>query len=99
MAVTILIPTVLRSHTADQAAVSVEGLTAGDALKQLVSKHPGLKTHIFTENGKIRSFVNVFVNEDDIRQKGEMKAPVKSGDEISIVPSIAGGGPGGDSQW
>lgn len=91
MAVTILIPTVLRQHTGDRAAVPVEGKTVGEALKNLVSQHPGLKTHLFSDNGKIRSFVNVFVNEDDIRQKGDMKAPVKSGDEVSIVPSIAGG--------
>lgn len=91
MAVTILIPTVLRPHTADRAAVSVEGKTVGDALKDLVSRHPGLAPHIFTEAGNVRSFVNVFVNEDDIRQKGGMKAAVTSGDEISIVPSIAGG--------
>ena len=92
MSVTILIPTVLRPHTGDQSAVSVEGKTVGEALKNLVSAHPGLKTHIFAETGKVRNFVNVFVNEDDIRQKGDMKAPVKSGDEVSIVPSIAGGG-------
>lgn len=91
MAVNILIPTVLRQHAGDTAAVSVEGKTVGEALKQLVAQHPGLKPHLFSENGKIRSFVNVFVNEDDIRQKGDMKAPVKNGDEISIVPSIAGG--------
>lgn len=91
MSVTILIPTVLRAHTGDKPSVSVEAKTAGEALKNLVAAHPGLKTHIFADNGKIRSFVNVFVNEDDIRQKGDMKAPVKSGDEIAIVPSIAGG--------
>ena len=91
MAVTVLIPTVLRPHTGDQSAVSVEGKTVGEALKNLVAKHPGLKTHLFADNGKIRSFVNVFVNEDDIRQKGDMRAPVNHSDEISIVPSIAGG--------
>lgn len=91
MAVLILIPTVLRQHVGNQATVSVEGKTAGEALKNLAAAHPGLKTHVFADNGKIRSFVNVFVNEDDIRQKGDMKAPLKNGDEISIVPSIAGG--------
>ena len=91
MAVTILIPTVLRPYTGDKSSVSIEGKTVGDTLKQLVEKYPKLRTHVFTDNGKLRSFVNVFVNEDDIRQNGDMKAPVKNGDEVSIVPSIAGG--------
>ena len=91
MAVTVLIPTVLRQHAGDQSAVSVEGKTVGEALKNLVAKYPGLKSHLFADNGKIRSFVNVFVNEDEIRQKGDMKAPLKNADEVSIVPSIAGG--------
>ena len=64
MAVTILIPTVLRQHAGNQSAVSVEGKTAGEALKNLAAEHPGLKTHIFADNGKVRSFVNVFVNEE-----------------------------------
>ncbi|OGH56144.1 MAG: molybdopterin synthase sulfur carrier subunit [Candidatus Lindowbacteria bacterium RIFCSPLOWO2_12_FULL_62_27] len=91
MPVTILIPTVLRQYTGNQATVAVDGKTVGDTLQNLAAAHPGLKTHIFTDNGKLRSFVNVFVNEDDIRQKGDMNAPVKNGDEVSIVPSIAGG--------
>ncbi len=99
MGVNILVPTVLRQHTGDKASVSVEGKTVGEALKHLVAQHPGLKPHLFSENGKIRSFVNVFVNEDDIRQKGDMKAPVKNGDEVSIVPSIAGGNREEDLPW
>ena len=91
MTVTILIPTVLRQHTGNRESVPVEGKNIGDALNNLVKAHPGLKPHLFTDNGKLRSFVNIFVNEDDIRQKGDMKAPVKPGDEVSIVPSIAGG--------
>ncbi len=91
MAATFLIPTVLRTHTGNRESVTIEGKTVGEALESLVKAHPGLKPHIMTEAGKLRSFVNVFVNEDDIRQKGNLKAPVKSGDEISIVPSIAGG--------
>lgn len=92
MAATILIPTVLRQHTGDRASVSIEGRTVGEALDHLVKTYPGIKAHIMTDHGKLRSFVNIFVNEDDIRQKGDLKTPVKTGDEISIVPSIAGGG-------
>ncbi len=94
MAVTILVPTVLRQHTGDRASVLAEGKTVGEALKNFVGAYPDIKPHLFADNGKIRSFVNVFVNEDDIRQKDDLKAPVKSGDEISIVPAIAGG-----SRW
>lgn len=91
MPVTILIPTALRAHTRQQSAVTVDGRTVQEALDRLVADYPDLKPHLVAESGKIRSFINVFVNEDDIRQKGDMKAPVKNGDEISIVPSIAGG--------
>lgn len=91
MPATVLIPTVLRQYAGDQAAILVEGKTVGEALKNLVAQHPGIKPHLFADNGNIRSFVNVFVNEDDIRQNGDMKAPLKNADEISIVPSIAGG--------
>lgn len=91
MPVTVLIPTALRSHIKNQSSVSVEGRSVQEVLQHLVTQYPELKSHIMAENGNIRTFINVFVNEDDIRQKGDLKAPVKNGDEISIVPSIAGG--------
>lgn len=91
MSVHILIPTALRAHTQQQSSVEVDARTVQEALQKLVVAYPDLKSHIMAEGGKVRSFINVFVNEDDIRQKSDLKTPVKSGDEISIVPSIAGG--------
>ena len=85
------IPTPLRQYTGKQADVQVKGGTVGDALSDLTVKHPELRRHLYTEDGKLRSFVNVYLNDDDVRYLQKEATAVKDGDSISIVPSIAGG--------
>ncbi|MBI4598031.1 MAG: MoaD/ThiS family protein [Candidatus Omnitrophica bacterium] len=91
MAVTVRIPTPLQRLTSGQGEVSCEGKTVTELLADLEKRHPGIKERICDEQGQLRRFVNVFVNEEDIRfLKGDQTA-VKDGDEVSIIPAIAGG--------
>ena len=87
----IQIPSPLRQYTGKQATVSVPAKTVGDALTSLVSQHPDLKRHLYNEDGKLRAFVNVYVNDEDMRYLEKEATSLKDGDTISIVPSIAGG--------
>jgi len=91
MAVKVIIPTPLRAYAGKQESVEVEASTVGQALGALTSKHADLKKHLFSDDGKLRSFVNVYVNDEDIRYLQKDQTAVKAGDTISIVPSIAGG--------
>ncbi len=89
---TINIPTPLRSYTAGEASIPVDASTVTAALEALVTAHPGLRANLFSTDGKLRSFVNVYLNEDDIRYLPEKEAtPVSATDELTIIPSIAGG--------
>jgi molybdopterin synthase sulfur carrier subunit len=85
------IPTPLRKLTGDQELVTAEGSTIGDILTNLDQTFPGLGERIYDEQGNVRRFVNIFVNDEDIRFLEEKATPVKDSDEISIVPAIAGG--------
>jgi molybdopterin converting factor small subunit len=85
------IPTPLRQYSGKQAAVDVNGGTVGEALSSLVSQHPELKRHLYTDDGKLRSFVNIYVNDEDVRYMQKEATAIKESDVISIVPSIAGG--------
>ncbi|HET9410092.1 MAG TPA: ubiquitin-like small modifier protein 1 [Candidatus Sulfotelmatobacter sp.] len=85
------IPTPLRQYVGKQPSVEVSGTTVAEAMSALVSQHPELKRHLYTEEGKLRSFVNVYVNDEDIRYLQKEATALKDGDSISIVPSIAGG--------
>lgn len=87
----ILIPTPLRQYAAKSDSVELNAQTVGEALSQLTSTHPELRRHLFTDEGKLRSFVNVYLNDDDIRFLSKEHTPVQESDTISIVPSIAGG--------
>jgi adenylyltransferase/sulfurtransferase len=87
----ILIPTPLRAYTAKKDAVEVGGQTIGEALGDLTTQFTDLRPHLFTEEGKLRSFVNVYVNDEDIRYLQRDRTPLKPGDVVSIVPSVAGG--------
>jgi molybdopterin converting factor small subunit len=91
MAVKVIIPTPLRAYAGKQESVEVEASTVGQALGALTTKHADLKKHLYSEDGKLRSFVNVYVNDEDIRYLQKDQTAVKPGDTISIVPSIAGG--------
>ena len=85
------IPTPLRQYAGKQAAVELPATTVGEALSTLVSQHPDLRRHLYTEDGKLRAFVNVYVNDEDVRYLQKDATTLKDGDNISIVPSIAGG--------
>jgi molybdopterin converting factor small subunit len=87
----ILIPTPLRQYTGKQPTVEVRAGTVAEALSSLTSSHPDLRRHLYTEDGKLRSFVNVYLNDDDVRYLQKEATAIKDGDSISIVPSIAGG--------
>src|SRR5258707_1810959 len=87
----ILIPTPLRQYTGKQDTVQVKGGTVGEALTALTSQHQDLRRNLYNDEGKLRSFVNVYLNDEDIRYLSKEATPVKESDTISIVPSIAGG--------
>jgi molybdopterin converting factor small subunit len=87
----ILIPTPLRQYVDKRDSVEVPGATVGEALNALTTQHPELKKHLYNDEGKLRSFVNVYVSDEDIRYMNKDATPVKDTDTISIVPSIAGG--------
>jgi adenylyltransferase/sulfurtransferase len=87
----ILIPTPLRPFADRQDVVEVDGGTVGELLQALVSKYGDLRRHLYNDDGKLRSFVNVYVNDEDIRHLDREKTPLKTGDTVSIVPSVAGG--------
>jgi molybdopterin converting factor small subunit len=85
------IPGPLRQYVGKQAAVEVSGSTVGEAMNALLAEHPDLRKHLYTEDGKLRAFVNLYVNEEDIRHLQKEATALKDDDQISIVPSIAGG--------
>src|SRR5437588_612238 len=93
----IAIPTALRQYAGGQESVEVQGSKIGEALASLTEQHPELKKHLFDAQGKLRNFVNVYVNDEDIRYGQQDNTPIKESDEISIIPSIAGGLPIGEA--
>src|ERR1700694_2166894 len=90
----ILIPTPLRQYAGKQDAVQLAGKTVGEVLQSLTSQYSDLRRHLYNDEGKLRSFVNVYVNDEDIRYLSKEATPLKDGDTVSIVPSIAGGSAG-----
>lgn len=91
MPITIHIPSALRSFTGSSSVVVVEATTAAQALQELTKLHPDLQKHLFTEQGTLRNFVNIFVGEENIRHKDGLSTSLKPNDELLIIPSIAGG--------
>jgi adenylyltransferase/sulfurtransferase len=91
MAVKVIIPTPLRVYAGKRDSAEVKAGTVGEALAQLTTEFADLRKHLFTDDGKLRSFVNVYVNDEDIRYLAKENTPTKDGDVVSIVPSIAGG--------
>ena len=91
MAKKVRIPTPLRKLTNNEELVEVNATTIGDAIAELQTRYPGIKDRLIDETGSIRRFVNVYVNEEDIRFLENQKTTLKDGDEISIIPAIAGG--------
>jgi molybdopterin converting factor small subunit len=86
------VPTPLRAYTGGQPTVSVPGATVGEALEQLTGAYPDLRQHLYTGEGKLRSFVNIYLNDDDIRYLPQKESTsTEESDELTIIPSIAGG--------
>ncbi len=85
------IPTPLRQYVGKKADVEVNAATVGEAMNVLVAQHPDLRRHLYTDEGKLRAFVNLYVNDEDIRYLEKEATSIGEGDNISIVPSIAGG--------
>lgn len=91
MSVTVKIPTPLRRLTKDQDIVQTEGGSLAEAISGLDGTFPGLKERLCDEQGELRRFVNVYINGEDVRFLSGLQTPLKQGDEVSIVPAVAGG--------
>ena len=92
MAVKVRVPTLLRKEVGGLAVVEANGGgTLGDVLDHLDRRYPGLKARLVTEHGELHRFVNVYVNDEDVRYMGSLEAEVREGDTVSILPAVAGG--------
>jgi Molybdopterin converting factor, small subunit len=91
MAVKVMIPTPLRAYAGKADSLDCEARTVAEALDALTARYAELRRHLYADDGRLRSFVNVYVNDEDIRYLEKEKTPLRDGDTISIVPSIAGG--------
>ena len=91
MSAKVRIPTPLRKLTNNEELVTVSPGTIGSAIAELQSRYPGIRERLLDESGAVRRFVNVYLNEEDIRFLQNQQTPVKDGDEVSIIPAIAGG--------
>jgi molybdopterin synthase sulfur carrier subunit len=90
MPVEVRIPTILRSYTGGEKAVDASGASLSALIDDLEARHPGLKERLL-ENGDLRRFVNVYVNDEDVRFIGGLEAPVSDGDQVVVLPAVAGG--------
>ncbi len=90
MPVEVRIPTILRTYTDDQKAVEARGASLSALIDDLEANHPGIKDRLI-ENGDLRRFVNVYVNDEDVRFLGGLEAPVADGDQVVVLPAVAGG--------
>jgi len=91
MTVTVIIPTALRQHTDNEDELKLNARNVSDALKELVTAFPNLKRHLYSESGRLRSFINIYLNEEDIRYKEGESTALKDGDTLMIIPAVAGG--------
>ena len=94
MSVEVLVPTALRGFTEGRGSVAIEGKTVAEVLQNLTKRYASLRPHLFDKDGRTRSFVGIFLNNDDVRQLQKEATPVKDGDVVQLVPAIAGGSPG-----
>jgi len=85
------IPTPLRSYTNGQADVAVQGLTVAEAMNDLVAQYPSLRPHLFNGNAQLRPFVNLFINDENVKELQGLSTPLKETDRLMLIPSIAGG--------
>jgi MoaD family protein len=91
LSVEVRLPTVLRPHAGGKSTVAVEGGTIGEVLSGLVAEFPGMAGQVLTEDGSLHRFVNVYVNDDDVRYLDQLDTKVSDGDTVSILPAVAGG--------
>ena len=91
MAIEVRIPTILRQYTGGQKAVQASGNSLGTLIDDLETQHPGLKARLVTDAGALHRFVNVYVNDEDVRFVGGLEAAVRDGDNVTILPAVAGG--------
>ena len=91
MAVEVRLPTVLRTHAGGASVVSVDGATVQEVLAKLVAEYPGLTGQVVQDDGSLHNFVNIYVNDDDVRYLDGVDTPVPDGAEVSILPAVAGG--------
>ncbi len=91
MSVSVRVPTILRPSTQGESAVSAEGSTLSEVLESLDNSYPGIKSRVLDESGELRRFVNVYVDNDDVRFAEGLQTSIKDGGEVSIIPAVAGG--------
>jgi len=91
MAVEVRIPTILRKHTGGARAVTSKGDTVREVIDHLEAEHPGIKSSIIADEGDIHRFINIYLNDEDVRFSGSLETPVSDGDVVSILPAVAGG--------
>jgi len=89
--VDVRLPTVLRAQAGGKSTVSLDGSTIGEVLQALVTDYPGMAGQVLNADGTLHKFVNVYVNDDDVRYLSSLDTPLKEGDEVSILPAVAGG--------
>ncbi|GAA2386619.1 MoaD/ThiS family protein [Streptomyces glaucosporus] len=91
MSVSVRIPTILRTYTGGRAEVTAEGATLAEVLADLDKNHQGISARVLDDSGKLRRFVNVYVNDDDVRFSEGLQTPTPDGANVSIIPAVAGG--------
>ena len=91
MSISVKVPTILRTYTGGTADVTVSGATLADALADLDAQFPGIGARVLDDDGRLRRFVNVYVNDDDVRFLEDLQTPTPDGTSISIIPAVAGG--------
>jgi len=91
MSIAVKVPTILRTYTGGESTVSVTGATVADALSDLDAQYPGIGARVLDDQGNLRRFVNVYVNDDDVRFLQNLETPTPEGSSISIIPAVAGG--------
>jgi molybdopterin synthase sulfur carrier subunit len=91
VSVRVRLPTILRSYAAGQSSVDAAGTTVGEVVDDLVGRYPGMAGHLKAPDGALHRFVNMYVNDEDVRYQGGLDAKVGDGDEVSILPAVAGG--------
>jgi molybdopterin synthase sulfur carrier subunit len=91
VAVTVRLPTIMRSNAGGQSEIQAEGATIGEVIDDIVRQFPGTATHLKAPDGGVHRFVNVYLNDEDVRYLGKLETEVKDSDTVSIVPAVAGG--------